>query len=124
MATVVEQRVQLAHKNTERRAVEMVGTSINWQLQVCRPRDLAVLASGDQQLSAWPATNRRLVGVRFLSALNGVQLQRRGADAYAMSAMAAATTAVQGDRIAVRDVHVTDTKFSTRLGPPPLSPPV
>jgi hypothetical protein len=104
----------------------MVGTRITWQLPACRPQDLAVLASDNQQLSIWPATNPRLVGVRFLSTANGVQLLWRGANAYAVSmpAMATATKAVQGDRIAVGDVHVTDTKFPTCVGPPPLRPPV
>jgi hypothetical protein len=87
-ATVVEQRVEACNKITERRAVEMVGTRIYWQLQTRRPLDLVVHAWGNQQLSA----------------------------------MAMATN--QGDCVAADDVHVTDTKFSTRLGPPPLRPPV
>lgn len=71
----------------------------------------------------WRATWR--LNARSLSATQGVQLQQGVADAYAMSRSATAMQATQGGRIAgTRGVHVTDTKFSTRLGPPPTSPPV
>jgi hypothetical protein len=100
----------------------MEHTSRTWQLPSGRPRDLALLDSGIREQSQWPATNPGAAGIRLLTA-NGVQLQR-GADAYAMSTMAMATKAIQGDHIAVGGVHVTDIKFFNRLGPPPLSPPV
>jgi hypothetical protein len=94
------------------------------QLPSWRPGDLAVLNCVVRQLWQWPAANRQPVGVRILSVASGVQLQRRGANAYAMWTMATASLEMQGGRIAASDVHVTDTKFSTRLGPPPLRPPV
>ncbi len=102
----------------------MVGTRIDWQLPTCRPSDLAMRASGDQQLPARPVTDPQLADVHSPRTVNGVRLQWRGVGVYAMSDQPTATTAAQGDRIAVSDVHVTDNKFSTRLGPPPLSPPV
>jgi hypothetical protein len=98
-------------------------TSRTWQLPSWRPRDLALLGSSIRERSQWPATGTGPAGVRLLTA-NGAQLQR-GADAYAMSRMAMATKAIQGDHIAVvGGVHVTDTKFLNCLGPPLLSPPV
>ena len=100
----------------------MEDTSRTWQLPSWRPRDLALLDSGIREQSQWPATNPGAAGIRLLTA-NGVQLQQ-GADTYAMSTMAMATKAIQGDHIAVGGVHVTDIKFFNRLGPPPLSPPV
>jgi hypothetical protein len=102
----------------------MVNTSSYWQLPSWRQRDLAMLDHRALQLWQWPAANRQPVGVRTIIAANGVQLLGRGTNAYAMSTMAAATKAMQGDYTAADGVHVTDTKFSTRLGPPPDSPPV
>jgi hypothetical protein len=62
---------------------------------------------------------------RSLPATEGFQLLQGEADVYAMSKSATAMQATQGGCIAgARGVHVTDTKFSTRLGPPPTSPPV
>lgn len=101
----------------------MENTSRAWQLPSWRPRDLALLDSGITERSQWPATNPRPVGVGLLTT-NGVQLQRP-ADAGAMSSMAMATEAVQGDHIGVvGGVYVTDIKFLNRLGPPLLGPPV
>ena len=96
-------------------------TSTTWQLPSWRPRDLALLDSGSTEQSQWPATNPRPAGVSLLTA-SRVQLQRR-ADAYAMSSMAMANTATQGDHT-LGGVHVTDINFLNRLGPPLLSPPV
>jgi hypothetical protein len=71
----------------------------------------------------WRATWR--LNARSLPATQGIQLQQGVADAYAMSRSATAMQATQGGHIAgTRGVHVTDTKFSTRLGPLPPSPPV
>jgi hypothetical protein len=62
---------------------------------------------------------------RSLPTTQGAQLQQGAADAYAMARIATAINATQGGHIAAnRGVHVTDMKFSTRLGPPPTSPPV
>ena len=99
----------------------MVNTTISWQLLPSWPaRDLVVSCSGIRQ-SQMPAANSRFVAVRSHSTANGVQLQWRGANGYAMSM--AMTKAIQGDRT-VAGVHVTDSTFPTRLGPPPLSLPV
>jgi hypothetical protein len=100
----------------------MVNTSSYWQLPSWRQRDL--VNHRPLQLWQWPAENRQPVGVRTIIAANAVQLLGRGTNAYAMSTMATATKAMQGDHTAANGVHVTDTKFSTRLGPPPDSPPV
>ena len=101
----------------------METTRKTWQLPSWHPRDLALLDSGTRERSQWPATNARPAGVRLRTS-NGVQLQRR-ADACAMSSMAMATKAIQGDHIGfVGGVYVTDVKFLNRLGPPLLSPPV
>ena len=101
----------------------MENTSSIRQLPSWRPRDLALLDTGIRERSQWPATNPGSAGVGLLTA-NGVQLQR-GGDTYAMSSMAMATKAIQGGHVAVvGGVHVTDTKFLNRLGPPLLSPPV
>jgi hypothetical protein len=99
----------------------MVNTTIGCQLLPSWPsRDLVVPCSGVGQQSQWPATNSRLAAVRSHSTTS-VQLRWRGADGYAMSM--AMTKAIQGDHTA-SGVHVTDRTFPTRLGPPPLSPPV
>jgi hypothetical protein len=101
----------------------METTSRTCQLPSWRPLDLARLDSRVRQLSQWSATNPRPVGVGLLTT-NGAQPQQR-ADAGAMSNMAMATKAIQGDHIGVvGGVYVTDIKFVNRLGPPLLSPPV
>ena len=65
------------------------------------------------------------LNARSLPVTQGVQLHQGVADACAMSSSATEMQATQGGHIAgARGVHVTDTKFSTRLGPPPTSPPV
>jgi hypothetical protein len=104
----------------------MDNISNSWQLSSWRRRDLALPNSGMKQLLRPSAANPRSVGVDSLGARQGVQLQQRlGAEAYAMSIMTAAAKAVQGDHIAADGgVHVTDTTFPTRLGPPPLPAPV
>lgn len=85
--------------------------------------DLPVLPGNATQDPRWRATCRLLA--RSLPGMPGIQLQQGVADAYAMSRSATATQATQGGHIAAaRGVHVTDTKFSNRLGPPPISPPV
>lgn len=85
--------------------------------------DLPEVPGNATQDPRWRATWR--LHARSLLATPGVQLQHGVADAYAMSRSAMATQATQGGHIvAARGVHVTDTKFSTRLGPPPISPPV
>lgn len=85
--------------------------------------DLSVVPGNATQDPRWRATWR--LHARSLPATHGVQLQQGVADAYAMSTSAIAMQATQGGHIAAaRGVHVTDTKFSTRLGPPPISPPV
>jgi hypothetical protein len=85
--------------------------------------DHPVVPGDATQDPRWRATWR--LNGRSLSGTQGVQLQQGVADAYAMSRSATALQATQGGHIAgARGVHVTDTKFSTRLGPPPTSPPV
>ena len=85
--------------------------------------DLPVVPGNATPDLRWRATWR--LNARSLPAMPRVQLQQGVADAYAMSRSAMATQATQGGHIAAaRGVHVTDTKFSTRLGPPPISPPV
>jgi hypothetical protein len=101
----------------------MENTRITWQLPSWRPRDLALPDRGSREQSQRPATNLRLAGDRPLTA-DAAELQR-GAGGYAMSSMAMAAKAVQGDRAAiVGGVHVTDITFLYRLGPPLLRPPV
>ena len=93
------------------------------QLPSSAAPELPVLPGNATQDPRWRATWR--LNARSLSATYRVQLQQGVADAYAMSSSAMATQATQGgDIAAARGVHVTDTKFSTRLGPPPTSPPV
>jgi hypothetical protein len=85
--------------------------------------DLAVVSPGGTEAPRWRTSWR--FDVRSLPAMHGVQLRQGAADAYDMSGIAMATKATQGGHIAAnRGVLVTDTKFSTRLGPPPISPPV
>ena len=84
--------------------------------------DLAVVRRATQA-RRWRASWR--LNVRSVPTTQGVQLQQGAADAYAMARIATAINATQGAHIAAnRGVHVTDMKFSTRLGPPPTSPPV
>jgi hypothetical protein len=108
---------------TERRAAAMDNRLMYCQRLACRARDLATPDSGVKHMQRWHATASRPAGIRFLP-ITGAQLWQSGTDAYGMPALAMAAKANQGARIvANRGVHVTDTTFSTRLGPPP-SPPV
>jgi hypothetical protein len=85
--------------------------------------DLPLVPGHAIQQPRWHATWP--LNARSLPATQGVQLHQGATDAYAMSRSAMAMQATQGGHIAeARGVHVTDTKFSTRLGPPPISPPV
>ena len=85
--------------------------------------DLPVVPGHATQELRWRATWRH--NARSLPATLGVQLLQGEGDLHAMSTSATAMQATQGGCIAgARGVYVTDTKFSTRLGPPPTSPPV
>lgn len=85
--------------------------------------DLAVVRRDASQAPRWRASWR--LNVRSLPTTQGVQLQQGAANTCAMAGIAMASSATQGGHIAAtRGVHVTDMKFSTRLGPPPTSPPV
>lgn len=92
-------------------------------LQAVPAPDLAVVGRGPTEAPRWRTSWR--FDVRSLPGMHGVQLRQGAADAYAMSGIAMATKASQGGHLAATSgVLVTDTKFSTRLGPPPISPPV
>ena len=85
--------------------------------------DLALVRGDAVEALRWRASWR--LNARSLPATHGAQLRQGAADGYDMSGIALATMAPQGGHIAaIRAVHVTDTKFSNRLGPPPISPPV
>jgi hypothetical protein len=85
--------------------------------------DLPGVPGNAVQEPRWRATWH--LNARPVPPTQGVQLHQGVTDAYAMSRSAMAMQATQGGHIAgARGAYVTDTKFSTRLGPPPTSPPV
>jgi hypothetical protein len=122
-AAVVERRLGNRTMISERRVATMVNRHMHCLLLANPTPDLPVVPGQAAQEPRWRATWR--LNARSLPATEGVQLLQGEADVYAMSRSATAMQATQGGCIAgARGVHVTDTKFSTRLGPPPTSPPV
>jgi hypothetical protein len=108
---------------SERRAATMDNRRMYGPLLAGPAPDLAVVRGDAPEAPRWRACRR--LNARSLPATHGVQLRQGAADAYDMSGIAMATMARQGGHnAAIRGVYVTDTKFSTRLGPPPTSPPV
>jgi hypothetical protein len=84
-----------------------------------RSSDRGIQSTECQQLWRWRASDAQLAVVRSLAA--GIQVRHAAVDAYRMPA--SANNPTQGVRIAMSGAaHVTNTKFSTRLGPPPDRP--
>jgi hypothetical protein len=93
-------------------------TFVNRQLPM-HSSDRGVQSTECQQLWRWRAHDAQLAVVRSLAA--EIQVRHGAVDAYRMPE--SVNNPTQGVRMAMFGAaHVTNTKFSTRLGPPPDRP--
>jgi hypothetical protein len=102
-----------------RRQQSMLSTTFVARQLPMRSSDRGIQSTECQRLWRWRASDAQLAVVRSLAA--GIQVRHAAVDAYRMPV--SANNPPQDVRSAMSGAaHVTNTKFSTRLGPPPDRP--